>query len=264
MDETVRINQFHDCSIKAEEDVVGRIAMAAIIAIIVLCLIGLFGLGFYQRATRAPRDDQENLVTSMENNTSRSEPVSADNVHYVVPKKEDEVDEPKVYVSTSNGLKKVERKDSSSTASSSSSNCGNRNGNIRNNKNGSQSEAVYVNGQSVTSYQKPAPELPKATDKPVSIDKVSHPLANLENGNGNTSGPPSISASSSVSNNSLGSSPNPSSGTESPNRSLGAIPKRRANNYHSNNIYANTNGNTNSDNDTSSVTSSSVSSAPSR
>ena len=100
-----------------------------ILTIIFLCALGLSGLCFFYHHQRRRPEDEVDLVSNMERSGRRAisgttlaenggANVETDfNVHYVVPKEGvPEEHELNVYVSTSNGLKKVERKNSSTSS----------------------------------------------------------------------------------------------------------------------------------------------------
>ena len=117
VDDEVRIPHFDDCQYAHEEDRVGMIAMGCIVTIIFLCLLGLGGLWLFK--PRKGRDeDQVDLVNNMERpqhtlQTCSTAPEES-SVHYVVPRPEnrENEDELSVYISTSTGLKKLQRKNS--------------------------------------------------------------------------------------------------------------------------------------------------------
>lgn len=128
VDDNVRIPHFDDCQYVQEEDKIGNIALGCIVTVILLCFVGLAGLWLFR--PKKASEDELDLVGHMERNQSSpsrrrqidSHPV--DIVHYVVPKPNDQEhskEEIKVYVSTSNGLKKVERRPSQNSDRSSSS-----------------------------------------------------------------------------------------------------------------------------------------------
>ncbi len=122
VDDEVRIPHFNDCQFALKEDQVGSIALACIITIIVLCVIGLLGLWLFRPKKGA--DDQVDLVNNMERPHMSSPPAyDADkdlNVHYVVPRptqaSNEANEELSVYISTPNGLKKLERKTSGNSS----------------------------------------------------------------------------------------------------------------------------------------------------
>ena len=122
IDDEVRIPHFEDCQYVSKEEQVGNIALGCIVTVIVLCILGLAGL-WYFRPKKAD-DDQVDLVNNMERpHMSPHNRASEDlNVHYVVPRPENPThEELSVYISTSNGLQKLERKASQNSNDCSSS-----------------------------------------------------------------------------------------------------------------------------------------------
>lgn len=118
IDDQVRIPHFDECKYAQEEDRVGSIALGCIVTIIVLCVVGLIGLWLFR--PRKGDDDEVDLVNNMER-THVVNNASVDlNVHYVVPRpneSQEATDELSVYISTSTGLKKLERKSSLNSSS---------------------------------------------------------------------------------------------------------------------------------------------------
>jgi len=111
IEDEVRIPHFEDCQYaNLEEDQIGNIALGCIVTVIVLCVLGLVGL-WYFRPKKADEDEVD-LVNNMERPHMSPRPVEDLNVHYVVPRPESNQDcseELSVYISTSNGLQKLER-----------------------------------------------------------------------------------------------------------------------------------------------------------
>ncbi len=241
LDETVKVAHFDDCAYLAEEQVAGRIAMGAILAVTGLSLLGLALLCAYHRRRARGSDDEVDLVSHMEvwvsiypfsyfyyfhfaifqeraatsssslpraasngpapapapENNAREEPA----VHYVVPNGDafrakkgsspppppnQEEHELKVWVSTSNGLRRVDDSSSggsnsgvgtspaSSTRSSNSSSSSGGIGGESSNSGRGQSEAVVSsqqNGSSCTTIleepQTPSSSHPKPEETPV-------------------------------------------------------------------------------------------------
>ena len=113
IDDEVRIPHFDECKYAQEEDQVGKIALGCIITVIVLCVFGLFGLWLFR--PRKGEEDEIDLVNNMERpHTLHNEDL---NVHYVVPRPNEATEELSVYISTPNGLKKLERKSSQNSSS---------------------------------------------------------------------------------------------------------------------------------------------------
>jgi len=135
VDDNVRIPHFEDCEYVREENNIGKIALGCIITVIVLCVIGLLGLWYFRPQRKD--EDEVNLVHNMEIPHNSTAPTSSTtrrssshisnneemNVHYVVPRPETQgtTEELSVYISTPNGLKKLERKHSDRSSSSTSS-----------------------------------------------------------------------------------------------------------------------------------------------
>lgn len=125
VDDEVRLPHFDDCEFARKEDQVGNIALGCIVTVIVLCVIGLVGLWFFR--PRKGGDDEIDLVNNMERphmSPQRSTIPEDSNVHYVVPRpeetKENNSEELSVYISTPNGLQKLERKSSQNSSSTES------------------------------------------------------------------------------------------------------------------------------------------------
>ena len=100
---------------------VGNIALGCIVTVIVLCVLGLVGLWYFRPKKGA--EDEVDLVNNMErphlSPPHRSNGNEEDlNVHYVVPRPEnpDSTEELSVYISTTNGLQKLERKASQNSS----------------------------------------------------------------------------------------------------------------------------------------------------
>ena len=108
VDDQIRIPHFDDCLYAQEEEKVGKIALGCIVTVIVLCLMGLVGLWLFR--PRKSAEDEVDLVNNMELPHRSPRPIEELNVHYVVPRPENQGNEElSVYVSTPNGLKKLER-----------------------------------------------------------------------------------------------------------------------------------------------------------